>query len=133
MRGQTDVMPIDRSIIRLSVILAFFVGGAAVLIYQASPLSYKAQVSDIPSNESVQETMATSVSVNDAGKKCAKDDDCAGATMICNNQGLCEPLVNPVCRCSQPLVLECADMSGQARHTFCEGGCGMTPNGANCL
>lgn len=97
---------------RIYIAFAFFGGIIVVLALQSGMSQLRGQAGDI-------------------GDLCKADRECAGTNVICLEQ-VCTPLQNAVCTCSQPQVLQCADSKERARHTFCENGCKVTLDGADC-
>lgn len=97
---------------RVYTVFAFFGGIIAVLALQSGMSQLRGQTVEI-------------------GAVCKADRNCRGTTTICENN-ICTLLEKAVCTCSQPQVLQCADVDSKARHTFCENGCKITLDGAEC-
>lgn len=55
--------------------------------------------------------------------ECRTNDECVGVTTVCNAQNRCQQLKAVHCTCSQENVLQCADPTERAKHTFCPKGC----------
>ena len=98
---------------RVYTAFAFFGGIIAVLALQSGMSQLRGQTVEV-------------------GAACKADRNCKGTTTICENN-ICTLLEAAVCTCSQPQVLQCADSKNKARHTFCENGCKITLDGAECV
>lgn len=125
------------------IALAFCGGVAAVLLVQNDTAPYRAQLAAEEEQKAEQqeekkterrqrtrkrstekvESAAPAVPQKPAGWECDVSSDCPGYSTICNDRNKCEQLKDVVCTCSQPDVVQCADTSERARHTFCAKGC----------
>ena len=75
--------------------------------------------------------MGTNLQGNVSAPTCSVDEDCSDVRSVCST-GICEVLQEAVCRCSQPLVLQCSTKDHRAKYTFCENGCIQEAVGAKC-
>lgn len=120
---------LEQSTLRIVLPIGFFASMIALLIF----------------GESFDAVQATTIVVNGPTVKvrqlpvpkermpsCTENTDCPLPTTYCNKDGRCAELSNPVCDCSQPLVLRCKESSDRARFMFCPVGCVTTSDGAIC-
>jgi len=62
---------------------------------------------------------------------CNINSDCPLPTTYCLNHQ-CTELIDPLCACSQPQILRCAEKSGRARYLYCSTGCAESDKGTVC-